>query len=68
MVLIIKIIVIYLLLIFNFKITYANADNRTTIIHNGLLWVALDYYTIWKYDSDDEPMVWINVNTNNLKL
>ena len=57
-----------MLLIFNFKITYSNADNRTTIIYNGLMWVTLDYYTIWKYDSDDEPMVWFNINTNNLNL
>ena len=62
MVILIKIIVIYLLLIFNFKITYSNADNRTTIIYNGLMWVTLDYYTIWKYDSDDEPMVWFGIN------
>ena len=51
-----------MLLIFNFKITYSNTDNRTTIIYTGLLWVALDYYTIWKYDSDDEPMVWFGIN------
>lgn len=68
MVLIIKILVVYLILIFNFKITYSNSNNRTTIIYNGLLWVALDYYTIWKYDSDDEPMVWFNISTNNLNL
>jgi len=28
---------------------------------NGLVWVALDYYTIWKYESNDKPIDFITI-------
>jgi hypothetical protein len=58
---------IYIILLFSFKLTYSN-DKLTYIInYNGLLWVALDNYTINKYHSNDIPMKWFNFTKVNNK-
>ena len=31
-----------------------------TIEYNGLFWVGLDYYSIYKYDSEDIAKSWVN--------
>ena len=50
---------IYIVLLFDVTIEFSKRNIRHTLKYTGLVWVALDYYTIWKYDSSDEPMKWI---------
>jgi hypothetical protein len=57
---IVIIIVIYLILLGDFKLSYINKKYVWKIEYNGLLWVGLDYWSIWKYNSDDKPMKWIH--------
>lgn len=46
----------YNLLIARYKLIFIGEDRRTEIIYNGMLWVFLDRYSIWKYKSDEEPL------------
>ena len=56
---ILLLVLTYLVLLFDFKIKYENNNTRYTIKYIGLLWVALDLYTINKYNSNDIPKKWI---------
>ncbi len=57
------IIAAYILLLWNCKILYSNksSDKKYTleIEYQGLLWVGLDNWTIWRYESNNEPIKWI---------
>lgn len=53
------IILAYIVLLFDLKVEITRNDKTTHIEYNGLIWVGLDHYSIWKYDSDDKPMKWI---------
>lgn len=55
------IIALYLLLIFDFTATYTTTKREFKIEYSGLLWVGLDYLTIWTYESNDKPQKWINI-------
>ena len=57
----IVVIAAYLLLLWDFTGTYSNSKKVIKFEYNGLLWVGLDYWSIWKYKSDDKPMTWIKV-------
>ena len=46
----------YFLFIWDFEGNYTNYKKEYMFKYNGLLWVVLDYLSIWKYKSDDEPM------------
>jgi hypothetical protein len=48
---------------FNAKFTSYKTNKVTEIEYNGLIWVILDYYTIVKYKSDDQPKCWLRVET-----
>ena len=64
--LLVYIIAIYLIFLFNFNVKLTSeckCGMDYQIEYNGLLWVGLDYYTIWKYDSDDSPMNWCTLTT-----
>lgn len=50
----------YLIFLWNCTITYSDKKYVCNIKYNGLLWVGLDYWTIWKYHSDDRPMKWVD--------
>ena len=56
------IIIIYFVFLFDFKITYSKKNQVYEIEYSGLLWVALDYYMIPKYNSNDKPMSWLKWN------
>lgn len=43
------------ILLGDFTITYSNSKRIYTMEFNGIVWVYLDYRTIRKYDSIDEP-------------
>lgn len=51
----------YLLLLWDFNATYSNSRKEYKVEYNGLVWVALDYWSIEKYHSLDKPMKWISV-------
>lgn len=57
------VIAAYLILLWNFTVTISNKTSIYEIKYNGLLWVGLDYWSIWKYDSSDKPMKWIDCKT-----
>jgi hypothetical protein len=63
---ILTIILAYLILLWDCEITITNTDYITEIEYNGLFWVALDYWSIYKYHSDDEPMKWLDWKRNAL--
>lgn len=52
-------IIVYLIFLGDFKLSYSNKKYTWKVEYNGLLWVGLDYWSIWKYDSNDKPMNWI---------
>lgn len=54
------IIAAYLIFLWDCKITYSNKKYVWKIEYKGLLWVGLDYWSIWKYDSNDIPMKWLD--------
>lgn len=49
----------YLIILWDCKITYSNKKYIYKIKYNGLLWVALDYSSIWMYSSNDKPLTFI---------
>jgi hypothetical protein len=57
---ILTIIAAYLILLWDCKITYSNQKYVWKIEYKGLLWVGLDYWSIWKYESNDKPMKWLD--------
>lgn len=59
MIIAIVVITAYFLFILDFEVNYTNYKKEYMFKYNGLLWVGLDYWSIWKYKSDDEPMKWI---------
>ena len=59
---ILAIIAAYFIFIWDCKITYTDVDKVIKIEYNGLVWVALDYYSIIKYKSSDIPKKWISLS------
>lgn len=53
------IILIYIIFLSSFKAKFSKDNSIYELKYNGLLWVALDYYTIIKYNSSDTTMKWI---------
>lgn len=60
------VLIAYFVFLQTCNVSYSNQDNITTIKYNGVVWVALDYYSIIRYKSYDEPMKLIEV-TNTKK-
>ncbi len=54
------VIAVFLILILNGKVTFENKSKAYEIEYNGLLWVGLDYYSIYKYNSTDMPIKWLS--------
>lgn len=59
--LILIVIAAYLLLLWDFTATFSNTEKVIKVEYNGVIWVGLDYWSIWKYKSEDKPMKWIKV-------
>jgi hypothetical protein len=53
-------IVAYFIFLWVGKLTYSSQKYVLEIEYNGLLWVGLDLWSIWKWDSSDEPIKWID--------
>lgn len=60
------ILLVYFILIFDFEFKYSNNKIEYNVKYNGLVWVGLDYYSIWYYKSNDIPMKWLTFNKNIL--
>ena len=52
----------YLLFVFDFTLKVERNKRTLKIEYHGLIWVGLDYYSIWKYKSDDKPIKWLSIN------
>jgi len=57
----------YLLFLSNFSLSYSNHKSKFQFEYNGIVWVALDQFTILYYQSDDEPMNWVEINRQELE-
>lgn len=68
MIFITLIVVAYMAFIQSFDLTYERKNIFHKIEYNGLLWVALDYYTIVKYNSSDKPMKWYRHLRTDIKI
>ncbi|MDA3856289.1 MAG: hypothetical protein PF569_08580 [Candidatus Woesearchaeota archaeon] len=53
---IILVLISLILILSDYTITYSNKKKETTLTYHGLLWVSLDYWSIWRYESNDKPM------------
>ena len=53
------IVLIWLVFLQDWNLTITNKEYQYKIGYTGLLWVGLDYYTIIKYQSKDEPKKWL---------
>ena len=53
---------IYFIFLWDSKTTLTTRTATYTVTYNGLLWVALDYYSIVKYNSSDKVICWINIS------
>lgn len=58
--------VICLLFLWSFSLKASNSKKSFNLEYNGLLWVILDAWSIWKYKSNDTVMKWINVKIEYL--
>ena len=52
----------YILFVFDFTLKIERGSRNVKIEYHGLIWVGLDYYSIWKYKSDDRPIKWLSIN------
>jgi hypothetical protein len=57
--------VAYLILLFDFKASCSTETHEYHIEYHGLIWVALDNWTIYKYKSTDQPQHWITITTKS---
>ena len=57
----------YLVFIFSGYASLETKHSKYEIKYEGLLWVVLDYWSIWKYNSSDKPMKWITFNKQNVQ-
>lgn len=55
------IFITYLILLWDCKVKYTIKETVYNIEYKGLIWVVLDYWSIWKYNSTDKPMKWLNI-------
>jgi len=56
----------YLIFVFDFYFTLEYRMTLYKVEYTGLLWVGLDYWTIWKYNSKDTPMKWVKYSAIKL--
>jgi len=56
----------YFILLFDFYLTWEYKNTSYKIEYSGLVWVGLDYYTIIKYHSEDQPMKWIKFSKTSI--
>jgi hypothetical protein len=64
---IITIIAFWIIFVFTCQITCSNETKSYEVKYNGLLWVALDYWSIQKYKSNDQPKKWIDLTVKKIE-
>lgn len=55
------VMVTYFILLCDFTADFKTTKGAVKVEYNGLLWVILDYWSIWKYKSIDKPTKWIKI-------
>ena len=56
----------YLLTLFDLKAKYTSKKHEYKLQYYGLLWVALDNWSIKKYKSKDVPKKWITISRSKI--
>lgn len=46
----------YLVLLTNWEFQFTGSEFTRNLKYHGLIWVALDHWSIWRYQSLDQPM------------
>lgn len=46
----------YFILLSSITVSIIRNNIKYSIKYTGIVWVVLDHYTIWKYNSNDTPM------------
>ena len=59
-------VMIYFVFLSDFTLSYEN-KSVYSVHYNGVVWVALDAYSIWKYNSSDKIMNVIEFQKSTLK-
>ena len=54
-------ILIYVTVIWSFEAEISGKKHGYKITYNGLLWLLLDFYSIWKYKSKDKVINWLKI-------
>ncbi|AEL24004.1 hypothetical protein Cycma_0222 [Cyclobacterium marinum DSM 745] len=54
-------IILYWLLFGDFKIDISTKTKKYEIEYNGVIWVALDCWSIWRYHSYETPIKWFSI-------
>lgn len=50
-----------MIFLFDYKLTFSNKKYIYNIEYKGLLWIGLDHWSIWKYNSKDKPIKWFKL-------
>ena len=61
-IMVVIIIAWYLLFVFDFTLKIERKEISVKIEYHGLIWVGLDYYSIWKFKSSDKPIKWLDIS------
>lgn len=56
------VIILYILLLWDFRLKITTKNSTLIINYNGLVWVALDKYSMLKYKMKNSPIKWIDWN------
>ena len=56
----ITVLAIYFIFLFDGEIKCSTSKFALKLHYTGLLWVGLDYWSIWTYGSNDQPKKWLD--------
>lgn len=57
----VKVLIVYIIFFktYTLKVNHTSWKYEHTYEYTGLVWVVLDHYSIWKYESTDIPKKWL---------
>lgn len=59
-------ILLYLLLFGNLELSFSTKNTKYKLKYNGIIWLALDWYSIIRHSSNDEMKSLIEFKTTKL--
>jgi len=54
-------IAFFILFLYKFSLSISTEKRDYKIKYNGIMWCAMDYYTIVKYNSSDSVIKWVEL-------